>query len=107
LLSLWNTTDLGNEISGGLFLETDLTNLTPEKAGANVLVTASAAIPASTTGTYTVSFPTYTDATGNYSIKLPAAPSGYTLTFGQITADQKLYVNATEDDAVPISREAC
>jgi hypothetical protein len=97
---LWNTTDLSNEITGGLFLETDLTNLTPEKAGSNVLVTASTTIPASTTGSYTVSFPTYTDATGTYSIKLPAAPNGYTLTFGQITADQKLYVNATEDDAI-------
>jgi hypothetical protein len=97
---LWNTTDLTNEVTGGLFLETDLTNLTPEKAGANVLVTASTTIPGSPTGSYTVSFPTFTDATGTYSVKVPAAPNGYTLTFGQITADQKLYVNATEDDAV-------
>lgn len=98
---LWNTSDLSNEISGSLFIETDLTNITPEKVGANVLVTASASISSSPSGYYyTVSFPTYSTASGTYDLKLPAAPSGYTLSFAQITADQKLYVNATEDDAV-------
>ena len=43
---------------------------------------------------------TYTIAAGSYSIILPPATSSYTLTFESITADQKLYVNATEDDAV-------
>lgn len=99
-VKLWNTTDLTNEITGSLYIETDLTNLTPEKVGANVLVTASANIPASPSGTYTVYFPTFTDATGTYDIKLPAAPNGYNLSFQQITADQKLYVNATEDDQI-------
>jgi hypothetical protein len=97
---LWNTTDLLNEISGTLFIETDLTNLTSEKVGANVLVTASASIPNGFSGNYTVSFPTYSLDNGTYSLKLPAAPSGYTLTFGQVVADQKLYINASEDDAL-------
>lgn len=98
---LWNTSESSNEISGNLFIETDLTNLTPEKVGANVLVTASATIPTSSYGgSYTVSFPTYTTADGAYSIKVPAAPNGYSLSFEQITADQKLYVNATDDDAI-------
>ncbi len=96
---LWNTSDLSNEISGNLYIETDLTNIASEKVGANVLVTASATIPSSPTGSYTVSFPTYSTASGTYDLKLPAAPNGYVLTFGQVTADQKLYVNATEDDA--------
>ena len=98
---LWNNVELTSEISGTLFIETDLTNVSTEKVGANVLVTASTDVPASPTGTYTVYYPTYTTATGTYSIKLPAAVNGYTLTFGQITADQKLYVNATEDDTRP------
>ncbi|WP_462266641.1 hypothetical protein [Mucilaginibacter sp.] len=97
---LWNTSDLSNEISGTLFIETDLTNNIPENVGEKVLVTATASInSSSTSGTYTVSFPTYTTATGTYAIKVPAAPNGYTLTFDQITADQKLYVNAIEGDA--------
>lgn len=96
---LWNTADLTNEITGTLYIETDLTNTTPEKVGANVLVTASASIPASPSGAYTVYFPTYTTATGTYSLKVPVAPNGYTLSFEQVTADQKLIVNATEDDA--------
>jgi hypothetical protein len=99
-VKLWNTTDLTNEITGSLYIETDLTNNTPEKAGAKVLVTAAANIPANSSESYTVYFPTYTDAAGVYNIKVPAAPSGYTLSFEQIAADQKLYVNATEDDAV-------
>jgi hypothetical protein len=98
---LWNTADVTNEISGTLYIETDLTNPAPEKVGANVLVTASATIPSSPSGSYSVYFPAYTTATGTYSIKVPAAPNGYTLSFQQITADQKLFVNATEDDAVP------
>lgn len=98
---LWNTAESTNEISGNLFIETDLTNLTPEKVGGNVLVTASATIPTNTYGgSYTVSFPSYTTAEGTYSIKVPTAPNGYSLSFEQITADQKLYVNATDDDAV-------
>jgi len=97
---LWNTSELSNEITGNLYIETDLTNTTPEKVGANVLVTASASIPGSPSGSYAVYFPTYTTASGTYSIKVPPAPNGYTLTFEQISADQKLYVNATEDDPI-------
>jgi hypothetical protein len=97
---LWNTTDLTNEITGTLYIDTNLTNNTPEKVGAKVLVTASASIPSNPSGNYTVYFPAYTDANGSYSIKVPAAPNGYSLQFQQITADQKLYVNSTEDDAV-------
>lgn len=98
-VKLWNTSDLSNEITGTLYIETDLTNAVPEKVGANVLVTASATITNNILGYYTILFPTYTTATGTYSLKLPAAPNGYTLTFAPVTADQKLYVNATEDDA--------
>jgi hypothetical protein len=98
---LWNTSELANEITGSLYIETDLTNVIPERVGANILVTASSIIPASTAGSYTVYFPAYTDATGTYSIKVPPAPNGYMLTFEQIAANQTLYVNATEDDAVP------
>lgn len=99
-VKLWNTTDLTNEITGSLYIDTDLTNNTPEKVGAKVLVTAAANIPTNSSESYTIYFPTYTDAAGVYSIKVPAAPNGYTLTFEQISADQKLYVNATEDNAV-------
>jgi hypothetical protein len=95
---MWNNTDFSNELSGTLYIETDLTNKTAEKVGANVLVTASADIP-TTVGRYTVYFPAYTTAEGTYSLKLPAAPSGYNLKFDPVVADQKLYVNATEDDA--------
>lgn len=98
-VKLWNTADLSNEITGTLYIETDLTNPTPEKVGANVLVTAFTTITSTLTGYYTVLFPTYTTAAGTYSIKLPAAPNSYTLSFATVTADQKLYVNATEDDA--------
>ncbi|MGY0040329.1 hypothetical protein [Pedobacter sp. NJ-S-72] len=98
---LWNTTDLSNEISGTLYIETDLTNATSEKVGANVLVTASSTIQGGTAGSYTVYFPSYTTADGAYSIKVPASPAGYNLSFEQIAADQKLYVSATEDDAIP------
>jgi len=97
---LWNTADLSNEISGTLFIETDLTNTTQEKVGANVLVTAATEVPNSNVGSYTVFFPTYTTAAGTYLIKVPASPNGYNLKFEQVTADQKLYVNATEDDAI-------
>jgi hypothetical protein len=97
---LWNTSDLSNEITGTLFIDTDLTTADPEKVGANVLVTASATIQSGQNDSYTVYFPTYTTATGSYSIKVPPAPYGYELTFEQIIADQKLYVNATENDVV-------
>jgi len=99
-VKLWNTSDLSNEITGNLYIDTDLTNLTPEKAGANVLVTASVNIPTNSNEYYTVYYPTYTNAAGAYSIKVPTAPNSYYLRFEQIAADQKLYVNATEDDAV-------
>ena len=97
---LWNPSDLSNEITGTLFIETDLTNLSPEKVGANVLVTASTTIPTGTVGSYNVYYPSYTIADGSYSIKVPAAPNGYNLNFEQVIADQKLYVNATDDDPV-------
>jgi hypothetical protein len=103
---LWNTADLSNEISGTLYIETDLTNAVPEKVAANVLVTASTAIPNGFSSTYNVSFPTYTVAGGTYSLKLPAARSGYNLTFGQIEADQKMYVNsiiADEAGSLPLT----
>jgi len=97
---LWNPSELSNEITGTLFIETDLTNLSPEKVGANVLVTASTTIPTGTVGSYNVYYPSYTTADGTYSIKVPAAPNGYNLNFEQVIADQKLYVNATDDDPV-------
>ncbi|AMR30768.1 hypothetical protein A0256_04690 [Mucilaginibacter sp. PAMC 26640] len=97
---LWNTADLSNEISGTLYIETDLTNNLPEKAGANVLVSATSRIDNGFNSFYSVSFPTYSTAGGAYSLKLPAAPNGYSLTFDQIAADQKLFINASEDDAV-------
>jgi hypothetical protein len=90
---LWNTSELLNEISGTLFIETDLTNTTPEKVGAKVLVTATTSIVNGFNSSYSISFPTFTTEAGEYALKLPAAPIGYTLTFGQIEADQKLYIN--------------
>ena len=99
-VGLWNTTDLSNEISGTLFIDTDLTTAAAEKVGANVLVTASTTVQNGQVGSYTVYFPTFTTATGTYAIKVPAAPNGYALTFEQVVADQKLYVNSTENDAV-------
>ncbi|WP_158825854.1 carboxypeptidase-like regulatory domain-containing protein [Mucilaginibacter lacusdianchii] len=95
---LWNTSDLSNEITGTLYIETDLTNATPEKVGENVLVTASASVSNSSSGSYNVYYPAYTKADGTYSIKIPAAINGYTLSFQQVTSDQKLFVNATADD---------
>ena len=94
---LWNTAELLNEISGTLYIDTDLTNSTPEKVGGNVLVTASTSVPNGFNGSYSVQFPTFTTATGTYSLKLPAALGGYSLQFAQIEADQKLYIYATED----------
>ncbi|MCX2483078.1 hypothetical protein [Pedobacter sp. MR2016-24] len=100
---LWNTAELLNEISGTLYIDTDLTNSSAEKVGGNVLVSASTNIPNGFNGSYSVSFPTFTTPTGTYSLKLPAAPGLYTLSFGQIEADQKLYVYGTEDnEANPI-----
>jgi len=105
-IKLWNTSDVTSEISGNLYIETDLTNNTSEKVGANVLVTASTSIPNGQNnqynqpGYYNVYFPTYSKADGSYSIKVPAAANSYYLSFEQITADQKLFVNATDDDAV-------
>lgn len=100
-VKLWNTSTSSNEISGNLYIETDLTNNSPEKVGANVLITASTTVATNAYGgNYTVSFPSYTNADGAYSIKVPAAPNSYSLSFEQITADQKLYVNATDDDAI-------
>lgn len=96
---LWNTAELSNEISGTLYIDTDLTTPAPEKVGANVLITASAKIPNGYNSTYSVSFPAYSLADGTYSMKLPAAPTGYSLTFGQVEADQKMYVVATSDDS--------
>ncbi|RZL14732.1 MAG: hypothetical protein EOO89_15675, partial [Pedobacter sp.] len=95
---LWNTAELLNEISGTLFIETDLTNTTPEKVGAQVLVTATTSIPNGFNSNYSISFPTFTTGTGEYALKLPAAPYGYALTFGQIEADQKMYVNTFPGD---------
>ncbi|MCX2429519.1 hypothetical protein [Pedobacter sp. GR22-10] len=99
---LWNTTELSNEISGTLYIETDLTNTTPEKVGGNVLVTASTSVPNGFNGSYSVQFPTYTTATGAYSLKLPAAPGAYTFSFAQVEADQKLYIYGTEDSTVAV-----
>lgn len=90
---LWNTSDLSNEISGTLYIETDLTNATPEKIGANVLVTASATVPNGFNSNYTISFPTFSTADGTYAIKVPVSPGAYVLSFGEVTADQKLYIN--------------
>lgn len=97
-VQLWNTANAINEITGKLYLETDLTNSSPEVVGKDVLVTASVQIPNGNFGSYTVYFPTYTTTAGTFSIKVPNAPSPYLLTFAPITADQKLFVNATEDD---------
>jgi hypothetical protein len=94
---LWNSTELSNEISGTLYIDTDLTNTTPEKVGANVLVTATATIYTVGSSFYKVSFPTYSLENGTYSLKLPASPNGYALSFGQVAADQKLYINSTEN----------
>lgn len=97
---LWNNADLSSEISGTMYIESDLTNATPEKVGEKVLVTATTSIYGNSIGNYSVSFPTYTAADGTYLIKVPAAPSSYVITGEQITADQKLFVNSTEDDGV-------
>lgn len=98
-VKLWNTSNITNQISGTLYIDTNLTNNTPEKVRANVLVTATTSVPNnSSSGSYTISFPTYTAADGTYSIQVPAAPNSYNMTFGQVVANQTLYVNATQDD---------
>jgi hypothetical protein len=99
---LWNSADLSNEISGTLYIESDLTNTTPEKVGEKVLVTATTNVYANTIGNYNVSFPAYTAADGTYTLKVPAAANSYNITADQITADQKLFVNSTEDDGVNV-----
>ena len=96
---LWNSGDLTNEISGTLFIETDLTNSSPEKVGANVLVSASTLVSNGFNGNYSVSFPTYTKEDGTYSLKLPIAPSNFSFSFGRITAEQKLFVNGLGSSA--------
>lgn len=96
---LWNSADLSNEIYGTIYIDRDLTNTLPEKVEANVLVTAGTAVPVGPSGSYSVYFPAYTKADGTYSLKIPAAPNAYTLSFAQIVADQKLFVNWVEGDA--------
>lgn len=97
-VGLFNTADAKNEVKGKLFIETDLTNATSEIVPGNTLVTATANVSNNMGGSYRVQVATRTDAAGNYSLKLPDAPNSiYSLTFGQVTADQKLYVNGTED----------
>jgi hypothetical protein len=87
-----------NTIQGKLYIETDLTNTTLETVPANTLVKATTSI-GSGSSQYTLEFPTRTDANGNYSLKLPDAPGGeYHLVFGNLSLDQKLYVNGTEAD---------
>ena len=104
---LWNSADLTNEISGTLFIDTDLTNDVPEKVGADVLVSASTLVFNGFNDQYSVSFPTYTKEDGSYSLKLPIAPNGFTFSFGRITAEQKLFVNgfgngaSTAADSLP------
>jgi hypothetical protein len=99
-VSLWNTTDAKNVVKGRVYVETDLTNSLAETVPSGSLVSASVNVP-SGTGNYTVYFPTTTDASGNYTLNLPDAPSGasYEMHFPQISAEQKLYINYTEDDA--------
>ncbi len=99
-VKLWNSADLSSEISGTMYIESDLTNAAPERVGEKVLVTATTSIYGNSIGNYNVSFPSYTAADGTYSIKVPAAPSSYIINGEQITADQKLFVNSTEDDGV-------
>jgi hypothetical protein len=95
-VKLLNIANAKNEVKGKLYVETDLTNTTSELAPENTLVTASTTVP-SGSGAYTMQIAARTDAGGNYSLKLPDAPSGYNLSFGQIAADQKLYVNGLAD----------
>lgn len=97
-VQLWNTADAKNEIAGKLFVETDLTNFGSEVVGKDVLVTASVNIPNGNFGSYTIYFPAYTTSTGTYSIKVPDAPNPYVLAFAPISADQKLFINSSEDD---------
>jgi hypothetical protein len=103
---IWSPSDLSNEVSGTLFIDTDLITPAPETVGANVLITASTPIQSKEAGAYTVHFPAYTTATGTYSIKVPTASGKYTMNFEQITTDQKLYVNSTENDVASTFPEA-
>lgn len=98
-VKLWNSANLSNEIYGNLYIDTDLTTPLPENVGPNILVTAGTVVPTGTFGSYTVYFPTYTKEDGSYSLKIPAAVNPYNLTFQQIVADQKLFVNAVDGDA--------
>jgi hypothetical protein len=99
-VSLWNTTDAKNVVKGKVYVETDLTNSLAETVPSGSLVSAAVNVP-SGNGSYTVYFPTTTDASGNYTLNLPDAPSSgsYEMHFPQISAEQKLYVNYTEEDA--------
>jgi hypothetical protein len=98
-IGLLNTAEAKNELKGKLFLETDLTNVSAETAPANVLVTASTNISQGNSS-YRLQYAARTNAAGEYSLKVPDAPNGYTMDFEQIAAEQKLYVNGVEDNAV-------
>ncbi len=100
IVRLWNDSDRTNEISGTLYIETDMTNSTPENVGANILITASTRVQLSGNNYYSVYFPAFTQANGTYSLKLPAAVNDYQINCQPIHTDQILYVNATYEDPV-------
>jgi hypothetical protein len=87
-----------NTIQGKVFIETDLTNETPETVPANTLVTAVVYVDNGSGDGYNLEFPTRTDENGNYTLKLPDAYNSYTLKFANLSAGQKLYVNGAKDN---------
>jgi hypothetical protein len=100
-VSLWNTSAAKNEVKGTIYIDTDLTNKVTEVAPVGTLVVASVSVSNGNTS-YTVQIPTETTDGGAYSLKLPdiSSSSSYFITLPQIVADQKLYVNYTQDDVV-------
>jgi hypothetical protein len=89
--ALWNITNVNNTIKGQVVADLDFTNGDAVEGVAGQLISFSL-----TFGGQINTFPTVTDASGNYSVKVPDAPSGFNYSANisnQITVMQKMYVH--------------
>lgn len=100
LVSLWNTGNATNKVSGRMIADLDLTNVNEVEGLSGQLITFA------NTGNYngqnqTIQFATLTDASGNYSVSLPDIQSGSNwsvTTPDKVKAMQKAYVNYFSDE---------